>query len=141
MVFHSQQAPIPNPYYHHFHGVHPVVNRNQPHHIQHFQCNSTMCSTIMSWTEGTKYFQFLTSSHACHQIPMNLEKYVSKYWLSNPSIICTTYFVLWIKCESYRKLNCYFWIIQLYREALHNQKICTVKLELLMLLKGLTDLK
>ena len=39
MVFHSQQAPIPNPYYHHFHGVHPVVNRNQPHHIQHFQCN------------------------------------------------------------------------------------------------------
>ena len=39
MVFHSQQAPIPNPYYHHFHGVHPVVNRNQPHHIQQFQCN------------------------------------------------------------------------------------------------------
>ena len=39
MVFHAQQGPMPNPYYHHYHAV-PIVNRPQSS-AQHHQCSNT----------------------------------------------------------------------------------------------------
>ena len=36
MVYHAQQASIPNGYYRHY----PIINRTQPSTAQHFQCNN-----------------------------------------------------------------------------------------------------